>query len=182
MLLLSVLLFLGPFFQPLPVCVLAAIILASLTGMIKKVADIHKFWSRSIQDGLIWVVTFLSTVFLDVDLGLIVGVVMSLGITLTKANIPTVMVLEKDKNSQEWLDRATYKITRDEECMTKVVEVRGPLNFLTTGLVRNLIEFELKCYNEIRIENKTLKHSITNSSIIKVESCDDNSPLSEKEI
>ena len=45
MLLLSVLLFLGPYFQPLPVCVLAAIILASLTGIMKKVADIHKFWS-----------------------------------------------------------------------------------------------------------------------------------------
>ena len=53
MLLLSVLLFLGPLFQPLPVCVLAAIILSSLTGIIKKVADVQKFWSRSTVDGLV---------------------------------------------------------------------------------------------------------------------------------
>ena len=37
LLLLSVMLYLGPLFQPLPVSVLAAIILASLFGIVKKV-------------------------------------------------------------------------------------------------------------------------------------------------
>jgi len=37
LLLLSVLLYLGPYFEALPVCVLGAIILASLTGLLLKV-------------------------------------------------------------------------------------------------------------------------------------------------
>lgn len=138
LLLLSVLLFLGPYFQPLPVCVLAAIILASLTGIVKKVADVHKFWTRSTVDGLVWVVTFLSTVFLDVGLGLITGVVCNLVLVLVRANIPTVMVMQKDEEGQVWLDRARYKV--DSERDNLVLTIRGPVNFLTVGLVKILIE------------------------------------------
>jgi solute carrier family 26 protein len=37
LLLLSVLLYLGPYFEPLPVCVLGAIIMVALTGLLIKV-------------------------------------------------------------------------------------------------------------------------------------------------
>jgi len=165
MLLLSVLLFLGPYFQPLPVCVLAAIILASLTGIMKKVADIHKFWTRSKVDGLVWVVTFLSTVFLDVGLGLLIGVVFNLVTVLARANIPTVVVMQKDEEGQVWLDRARYKVARRKDDI--VLTIRGPLNFLTVGLVKILIENEmnsdmkLKCKKTIWVEKSV-------ASIVKV--------------
>ena len=48
---------------------------------------------------------------------MIIGVLFSLVITLAKANIPSVVVLERDKESKEWLDRARYKVTRDNECL-----------------------------------------------------------------
>ena len=181
LLLLSVLLFLGPYFQPLPVCVLAAIILASLIGMIKKVADIHKFWSRSTDDGLLWAVTFLATVFLDVDLGLIAGVVMNLGIILVKANIPTVVVLQQENETKEWLDRARYKMTREGNDLPLVVRVKGPLNFLTIGLVKTLIEFEIMSGMH-QNRNKVLSKR-TSDSIIKIETGDlDELSTSEDEI
>ena len=76
--------------------------------MIKKVADIHKFWSHSTDDGLLWAVTFLATVFLDVDLGLIAGVVMNLGIILVKANIPTVVVYSRKMRTRSgWTGQGT---------------------------------------------------------------------------
>ncbi|XP_023331791.1 sulfate transporter isoform X6 [Eurytemora carolleeae] len=75
LLLLSVLLYLGPLFHALPVCVLAAIILASLVGIVNKVRDVGKYFKLSTHDGCIWVITFLSTVLLDVDYGLVVGLV-----------------------------------------------------------------------------------------------------------
>ena len=45
LLLLSVLLFLGPYFEALPVCVLGAIILVSLTGLLLKVMPTHNVQS-----------------------------------------------------------------------------------------------------------------------------------------
>jgi len=166
LLLLSVLLFLGPHFQPLPVCVLASIILASLSGIIKKVADIHKFWSRSHLDGLVWVVTFFSTVFLDVDIGLIMGVASNLGILLVRANIPIVVVMEKDEESQEWLDRARYKVDKKDDDL--VVMIRGPLNFLTLGLVKTLIDHEIG--RDAKGDTmKTIEGKKSNISIVKVD-------------
>jgi MFS superfamily sulfate permease-like transporter len=169
MLLLSVLLFLGPYFKPLPVCVLAAIILASLTGIMKKVADIHKFWSRSKVDGLVWVVTFLSTVFLDVGLGLLTGVVVNLVIVLAKANIPTVAVMQKDEEGQVWLDRARYKVARRKDNL--VLTIRGPLNFLTVGFVQILIENEVNSTTKISCK-KTIEREKSVTSIVKVSTGD----------
>lgn len=121
-LLLGVLLFLGPLFQPLPICVLAAIIIASLTGMFKKLSDMSLYWTRSPSEGLLWTITFLSTVFLDVDIGLMVGIVVSLILTLSSGSMPQVAVL-KDEG---------------------VLLVRGPLNYLTVGMARWLAESKLR--------------------------------------
>jgi len=120
--LLGVLLFLGPVFQPLPICVLAAIIVSSLTGMFKKLTDLTKYWERGSGDGLLWLFTFLTTVFVDVDLGLVVGIVLSLLLTLARGFSPSVMY-QRSSN---------------------VLYVKGPLNYLTLGLTKLLVEARLR--------------------------------------
>ena len=47
---------------------------------------------------------------------------------LVRANIPTVVVMERDEESKMWLERAMYKMNRAPEAV--VVRVRGPLNIL----------------------------------------------------
>lgn len=93
--LLAVILSLGPIFEPLPICVLASIILSSLSGMFKKLLEVSKYWNRSRWDGLLWIVTFISTVLIDVDLGLITGLLVSIAIVLFRSVLPTVSVLER---------------------------------------------------------------------------------------
>jgi hypothetical protein len=34
------------------------------------VVEVVKYWRISATDGLVWIITFLSTVFLDVDIGM----------------------------------------------------------------------------------------------------------------
>jgi len=120
--LLGVLLFLGPIFQPLPICVLAAIIVSSLTGMFKKLTDLTKYWERGTGDGLLWLFTFLTTVFVDVDLGLVVGIVLSLLLTLARGFSPSV-IYQRSSN---------------------VLYVKGPLNYLTLGFTKLLVEARLR--------------------------------------
>ncbi len=74
LLLVLVLLFLGPLFEPLPKAVLAAIILAALRTMWFNFAHFVRFARRDLLDGCVWALTFLSTTILNVDIGLIVGI------------------------------------------------------------------------------------------------------------
>ena len=93
--LLAVILSLAPVFEPLPVCVLASIILSSLSGMFKKMLEVEQHWSRSVWDGLLWIITFLATVLVDVDLGLIIGIAASIVIVFVRSLVPSVVVLQR---------------------------------------------------------------------------------------
>ena len=147
--LLVVLLWIGPIFEPLPVCILASIIMASLKGVIQKMGDFLKFWNRSGWDGFVWMVTFLSTVLIDVDMGLVVGIGASMMAVMVRGCIPDVVVLQQNPNGQAWLDRRIYRT----KVGAKVMQVSGPIHFLTSG------------YLELQINREILKSdgSILNS-------------------
>jgi len=137
MLLLGVLLLLGPLFQPLPICVLAAIIVSSLIGMFKKLSDLTTYWERGTGDGMLWVITFLTTVFGDVDLGLVVGIAASLVLTLARGSTPTVIFHRPGKT----------------------LHLRGPLNYLTLGLAKLLVEAKIRhiCKGFVGQRNTSVK-------------------------
>ena len=90
--------------------------------MFKKLTDLTKYWERGSGDGLLWLFTFLTTVFVDVDLGLVVGIVLSLLLTLARGFSPSV----------------TYQRSSNVLC------VKGPLNYLTLGFTKLLVEARLR--------------------------------------
>uniref|UniRef100_A0A672Y904 Solute carrier family 26 member 6-like n=1 Tax=Sphaeramia orbicularis TaxID=375764 RepID=A0A672Y904_9TELE len=61
---------LGPLFQELPKAVLASIVLVNLKGMFKQCMDIVKLWRSSKIDLVVWLVTLVSTLLFNLDLGL----------------------------------------------------------------------------------------------------------------
>uniref|UniRef100_A0A6Q2X9J6 STAS domain-containing protein n=1 Tax=Esox lucius TaxID=8010 RepID=A0A6Q2X9J6_ESOLU len=63
----------GFVFQPLPQTVLAAIIMVNLLGMFKQFRDIPGLWRTSRIELTIWVVAFVASVLLGLDLGLLVA-------------------------------------------------------------------------------------------------------------
>ncbi|XP_062979107.1 solute carrier family 26 member 10-like [Elgaria multicarinata webbii] len=75
---LVVLLWIGPLFYYLPKAVLACINVTSLRQMFLQFQDLPELWRISHVDFTVWVVTWLSVVVLNVDLGLAVGVVFSM--------------------------------------------------------------------------------------------------------
>ncbi|CAG5130637.1 unnamed protein product, partial [Candidula unifasciata] len=86
-LVLVVLLTLGPLFEALPNSVLAAIIMVSLKGLFEQFGEIPKLWRVSSVDCTVWLVTFTATVLLDVDLGLLIGLIYNL--------VPVLMLTQK---------------------------------------------------------------------------------------
>ncbi|KIH49444.1 inorganic anion transporter, SulP family, partial [Ancylostoma duodenale] len=77
-LLLTVILVLGPFLEPLPMCILACIVIVSLKGLFLQVRELPRYWRISKYDFAIWLVACLTTIFMDVTKGLIISIVFAL--------------------------------------------------------------------------------------------------------
>lgn len=57
--------------------------------------EVSKYLSRSFWDGLLWIVTFLATVLVDVDLGLMIGILFSFLIITLRSALPQVTILAR---------------------------------------------------------------------------------------
>uniref|UniRef100_A0A671XRL3 Solute carrier family 26 member 6, like 1 n=1 Tax=Sparus aurata TaxID=8175 RepID=A0A671XRL3_SPAAU len=69
---------LGPLFQELPKAILAAIVFVNLKGMFKQYSDVVTLWKRSKIDLVVWLVTWVSTLLFNLDLGLAASIIFAL--------------------------------------------------------------------------------------------------------
>ena len=77
-LILLVILFIGPFFEVLPRCVLSSIIVVALKAMLFQVLQVKRFYKQDPLEAVTWIVTFVAVVVIDIDLGLLCGVAMAM--------------------------------------------------------------------------------------------------------
>ncbi|XP_029025266.1 sulfate anion transporter 1 [Betta splendens] len=105
---LMVLLFFAPFFYALQKCVLACIIIVSLRGALRKFKDIPAKWRESKNDAAVWLVTMFATALISVELGLVVGVVFSMGCVIFKTQKPKVSLLGRVSGTDLYEDMDEY--------------------------------------------------------------------------
>ncbi len=74
---LTVILFLGPMFEQLPKACLAAIIVVAFQKILMQFLDMFRLWNINKLEAITWFVTFFSVVLIDVDYGLVIGVLVS---------------------------------------------------------------------------------------------------------
>ncbi|XP_061759359.1 solute carrier family 26 member 10 isoform X1 [Nerophis ophidion] len=113
---LIVLLLIGPLFHFLPKAVLACINVTSLRQMFLQFQDLPELWRISKIDFMVWVVTWLSVVVLNVDLGLAIGVVFSMMTVICRTQRAGCSVLGRASNTE---------IYRPVENHSKCYEVPG---------------------------------------------------------
>ncbi|XP_048482147.1 prestin isoform X10 [Plutella xylostella] len=135
LLVLSVLLWLGPFFTLLPRCVLAAIIVVSLKGMFVQVKELGKFWKLSKLDALVWIVTFVVTCFVSIDIGLGAGLLASVGSLFCRSQAPYTCLLGRVADTDLYLDCKRYRAA-EEIPGIKIFHYCGGLNFASKNLFR----------------------------------------------
>ncbi|XP_006873719.1 PREDICTED: solute carrier family 26 member 6 [Chrysochloris asiatica] len=110
---LIIILKLGELFQDLPKAVLAATIIVNLKGMLMQFKDICSLWKTNRIDLLIWLVTFVSTILLNLDLGLVVAVVFSLLLMVVRTQLPQYSVLGQVPDTDVYRDVAEYAEARE---------------------------------------------------------------------
>ena len=102
------LLFLTPIFYHLPKTVLAAIIIVAVFGLIN-IKEARKLWSSNNLDFWLLIATFLSTIILGIEYGIIAGVGLSLIILIFRTSRPYVTELGKVPESNFYRNKNRFE-------------------------------------------------------------------------
>uniref|UniRef100_A0A7M4FN74 Solute carrier family 26 member 6 n=1 Tax=Crocodylus porosus TaxID=8502 RepID=A0A7M4FN74_CROPO len=116
----------GELFQQLPKAILAAIIIVNLKGMFKQFKDLSTLWKSNKVDLLIWVMTFVATLLLNLDIGLGVSVAFSLLTVIFRTQMAHYSILGQVSETDIYRDVAKYN---------KAVEIPGVKIFRSSATV-----------------------------------------------
>ncbi|KAG8007769.1 Solute carrier family 26 member 6 [Nibea albiflora] len=104
---------LGPLFQELPKAVLASIVFVNLKGMFKQYSDIVTLWKSSKIDLVVWLVTWVSTLLFNLDLGLAASISFALLTVIFRTQLPTYSVLGNVPGTELYVDIETHREARE---------------------------------------------------------------------
>lgn len=128
MLILVLLLWIGPLFESLPRAVLGAIIVIALKGMVMQIKDLKRFSKEGIFEVAVWITTFLGVVIIDIDIGLLAGVLVSFFALYIKGYKSYSCMLGVVPNTDVYVDINTHKKALEVPNM-KIFRYVGSLNF-----------------------------------------------------
>ncbi|XP_054639870.1 solute carrier family 26 member 6-like isoform X2 [Dunckerocampus dactyliophorus] len=104
---------LGPLFQELPKAVLASIVFVNLKGMFKQYSDIITLWRSNKTDLVLWLVTWVSTLLFNLDLGLAASLMFALLTVIFRTQLPTYSLLGNVDGSELYVDMETHREVRE---------------------------------------------------------------------
>lgn len=95
------LLFLTPLFYYLPKAILASVIMVAVFGLIDFKEAIH-LWHSKRDDFAMLIATFAATLILGIEEGILVGVALSLGMTIFRSSYPHIAVLGQVPGTRQY--------------------------------------------------------------------------------
>ncbi|XP_051518770.1 solute carrier family 26 member 6 [Myxocyprinus asiaticus] len=104
---------LGPVFEELPKAVLSTIVFVNLKGMFMQCQDIPALWKNNKIDLLVWLVTFLCTVLLNLDLGLAASISFTLLTVIFRTQRPRYSLLGRVPDTELYLETESYKEAKE---------------------------------------------------------------------
>ncbi|NXF81370.1 S26A6 protein, partial [Sclerurus mexicanus] len=104
---------LGELFYDLPKAILAAIIIINLKGMFKQFSDLHTLWKSNRVDLMVWIVTFVATLILNLDIGLAASVAFGLLTVIFRTQLPHYSILGRISDTDVYRDVAEYEMAQE---------------------------------------------------------------------
>ncbi|NWT01556.1 S26A3 protein, partial [Mionectes macconnelli] len=132
---LVVILAIGFLLAPLQKSVLASLALGNLKGMLMQFKEIGILWRKDKFDCIIWLVTFLSAVFLGLDIGLATAVAFQLLTVVIRSQIPSCTVLANVGRSNIYRNRKDYTDIYEPEGV-KIFRCSSPIFFANIEFFR----------------------------------------------
>ncbi|KAK7273101.1 hypothetical protein RIF29_14147 [Crotalaria pallida] len=136
------LMFLTPLFEYIPQCTLAAIVISAVIGLVDYDEAIF-LWRVDKKDFLLWTITSTTTLFLGIEIGVIVGVGVSLAFVIHESANPHIAILGRlpgttvYRNVKQYPEAYTYN-------GIVMVRIDAPIYFANTGYIKDrLREYEV---------------------------------------
>ncbi|XP_074092537.1 testis anion transporter 1 isoform X3 [Macrotis lagotis] len=89
--------------------VLAGIILSNVLPFLSTIMDLPELWKQNQYDFVIWIVTFLSVIFLGLDIGLLISVIFTFFITTVQSHRTHILVLGQIPNTNIYRSFTDYR-------------------------------------------------------------------------
>lgn len=87
-----VLLFITPVFERIPYSVMGAVVISSVIGLFE-ISEAVFLFKANFLDFLVWVAAFLGTVFLGVEIGLVIAIGLAVALVIYQSAFPHTAVL-----------------------------------------------------------------------------------------
>uniref|UniRef100_A0A2I3H6X2 Solute carrier family 26 member 8 n=1 Tax=Nomascus leucogenys TaxID=61853 RepID=A0A2I3H6X2_NOMLE len=99
----------GHFFYALPNAVLAGIILSNVVPYLETISNLPSLWRQDRYDCALWMMTFSSSIFLGLDIGLIISVVSAFFITTVRSHRAKILLLGQIPNTNIYRSINDYR-------------------------------------------------------------------------
>ncbi|NXO69201.1 S26A6 protein, partial [Phainopepla nitens] len=158
----------GELFRDLPKAILAAIIIVNLKGMFKQFRDLSTLWKSNRVDLLVWIVTFIATLLLNLDIGLAASVAFGLLTVIFRTQLPHYSILGRISDTDVYRDVAEYEMAQEVPGV-KIFRSSSTLYFANVELyaealkkksgidVDRLIEKKKKALKKLKKQQKKLE-------------------------
>uniref|UniRef100_A0A663FID9 Solute carrier family 26 member 6 n=1 Tax=Aquila chrysaetos chrysaetos TaxID=223781 RepID=A0A663FID9_AQUCH len=104
----------GELFRDLPKAILSAIIIINLKGMFKQFSDLRTLWKSNQVDLMVWIVTFVATLMLNLDIGLGASVAFGLLTVIFRTQLPRYSILGRISDTDVYRDVAEYQMVTEQ--------------------------------------------------------------------
>lgn len=154
---LLVLLFLTSWFYFLPYAVLAAIIVTAVLSLVNiKLAK--KLWKSNRRDFIVFLTTALATLFINIEAGILTGVVLSLSLLIFEASYPHIVELGRIPGTPIFRNVLRFQNLETYDSIL-IVRFDAQLFFANAHTLREFIESRI-------LERPAIQHVILESSAI----------------
>ncbi|XP_042489318.1 sulfate transporter 4.1, chloroplastic-like isoform X1 [Macadamia integrifolia] len=143
------LLFMTSLFREIPQCALAAIVISAVMGLLDYDEAIF-LWHVDKKDFLLWTITCIATLFLGIEIGVLLGVGFSLAFVIHESANPHIAILGRlpgttvYRNTQQYPEAYTYN-------GIVIVRIDAPIYFANTSYIKDrLREYELNTDGSMR--------------------------------
>lgn len=134
---LIILLSLGPLFENIPISVLSAIVLVTLKGLIWQITELPGIWRASQLDGAVWLVTFATSVLVDIDYGIGSGIITAILVLILRNVQVDVSRIGTVKQTNRFQDGCSYQIEKEDKIA--ILKIVGAINFVNSHSIERKI-------------------------------------------
>ncbi|XP_059788856.1 prestin isoform X1 [Balaenoptera ricei] len=119
--------------------VLSAIVIVNLKGMFMQFSDLPFFWRTSKIELTIWLTTFVSSLFLGLDYGLITAVIIALLTVIYRTQSPSYKVLGQLPDTDVYIDIDAYEEVKEIPGI-KIFQINAPIYYANSDLYSSALK------------------------------------------